>query len=120
MSQKEKVEDEKEAKMIEMVVIHQGAPKVNHAYIEKGYEDMIAVGVDLRSKYCVVDAIGGDEECPEIFIGTTNESIDLNGNVDRNEPTLIKFPSLSGYRIWCDSISRYTLRICFIKKSKYD
>lgn len=108
---------ETESKLLEMITTHVGAPRVNHAYVEKESDDMIAVGVDLASKYCELDAYGEDENgMPNFYIGVNEESIYLNNAVDRNEPTVIEFPTIIGYNVWSVNLSRYTLRICFIKK----
>lgn len=107
----------KETKEIEFKIENQGAPIINYAYIFEQTNNIVLIGVDLKSKYCEIDCTtGGDNEPIGVYISAGKETIRLNKDVDKEEPTKIIFPEFIGYDIFALSLSRYTLKVCLIKK----
>lgn len=99
-------------------ITHQGAPLINtHITCMKRYSDVIVLVVDLKSKHCGVMAHSvGDDSCPAIIICANQRSLHLNEEVNSYEPTDIEFPEYKGWDIFLAEITRYTLRICLIKR----
>jgi len=95
-------------------ITHQGAPIVNHATEHQRYENVSLVNVDLASKYCKVDMYG-DGEYPNVYLIANDESLHLNKDYDRNEPTHVEFPELAGWKIWSITEGKYTIYIAFYK-----
>lgn len=95
----------------------QGAPILsdNQGYIVTRGKNIVAIEVDLQSKYCDIDYTisGSDGECG-IGIIATKESLYLNEK-RKDVCTEIYFPEFSGWTIWASNLSRYTLYVCFIK-----
>lgn len=105
-------------KSVKIKIQRQGAPIVNHASIRKSYKKLVAIEVDLQSKYCIVDGYTGDEKTGlmSVSIGTDDRSIKLHPRKKAYVTTEISFPEYKDWHIFCSDLSRYTLRICLIKK----
>lgn len=106
----------KKGDKIKVKIAHQGAPIVNYGEIAEVGKNIIGLYVDLKSKYCEVDAMttGSDGICG-VYIGTNEESIKLKEDVDRNEPTKIEFPEFKGWNVFAAHLGRYTLSVCLIR-----
>ena len=102
----------KEGGLIDLHVRHKGAPIVNHGFLLRNTPKLVALEIDLKSKYCeVVCTTGGDGEAPGLHIGATNRSLNLNKKVKRDEPTAIDFKGYDGWDIFAADIFSYTLRV---------
>ncbi len=94
-------------------IIRQGAPVANDAWIMSQHGNLAAVFVDMKSKYCEVDAFWSGDFGPGLFIGARKDSLHLHRR--QKGHTELVFTELRGWEIWCAEISRYALNICFIK-----
>jgi hypothetical protein len=111
--------DFKRKDVVDFKIKKVGAPIVNNGYIKEVGKNVIAIELDLRSKWCDVEGFyGGNDEPCGIHIGTNIKSVSLNENVSRFEPTIIEFPDFVGWDIFLTDINKYTLKICLIKKIK--
>ena len=101
--------------MVRCVIQDQGAAIINHGWIQSLGETVVAIGVDMRSKRCIIGASGSDGEVPLIVIDTNSESLHLKkGN--EGELTVVTFPDFKGWSVWCADIARYTVAVCLIKR----
>lgn len=107
-------------KSVKIKIERQGAPMVNtkNAIVQAMGKGIVAIYVDLRSKYCEVDCLSTsrNDKYEAILIGATADSTNLKRNVHRDECTKIYLPEYKGWRIFCCALTRYTLRICLVKK----
>lgn len=94
----------------------QGAPLINTAFVFKKHSNVLLINLDMRSKYCEILATGENESVPEIMIDSHKKSLYLHKK--KKGMTSISFPTLKGWDIFCCETSKYTVRICFHKKSK--
>lgn len=99
---------------LEIKINQQGAPRVNAGAVYRSGADVVALEIDLHSKYCEVVATGGSN-APQIFIGTNESSLHLDETKDRNESTAIEFPQFVGWSVWATTIGRYTLAVCLTR-----
>ena len=81
---------------VEIKIVTQGQPKVNHAYIRAFSPKIAVVDIDMASKYCEVSAVWGGTDIG-VFIDATSESLYLL-EVE-GESTLVEFPQFAGY-LW--------------------
>lgn len=102
---------------IKCKILHQGAPVINGASVREISKRIIAIEVDMKSKYCDIDSYepGGDDEPCGLYIIANKESLNLNKKAKLNEPTYIQFPQFVGWSIFSANTSRYTVRVCLIK-----
>lgn len=102
--------------MIKINIIEQGAPNVNEAYIFCHDENMVALYVDMDSKYCEVSGITEDTDGnPAFFIASNEHSLYLSEN-DPEQETFISFPEFNDYTVFSCSAARYTIAVCLVKK----
>ena len=97
-------------------IIYQGKPIVDtdSVHIKAESNGIIAVEVDMKSKYCAVSGHATDNENdPVVMITYTDRSLFLDdikvGSTD------ISIVGYKGWAIFTSEITRYTLRICLIK-----
>jgi hypothetical protein len=113
-----------------ITILVQGKPVVNDAYIYRPGESVVAIGVDMRSKYCEVAAMGGDPDGPVVDIEATERSLYLADEIldledlstehsEQNDLTEIRFDEFQGWSVWSANIFRYTLAVCLIKNEIY-
>lgn len=102
-------------KPVKIKVFMQGKVVVNSGIVYKQGKNVVALEIDLKSKYCEVCMItGGSEGQVGLVIGPTPRSLYLNRRYKREE-TWVEFPEFKGWNIWAADIARYTLRVCLIK-----
>lgn len=92
-----------------------GKPIIGDATVIAESSDVVAISIDLHSKYCKVEYHTGDNG---FGIGITPDSLKLREDA-REDITEIHIPEFSwenGWRLHCfNEIGRYTLDICLIK-----
>ena len=101
--------------VVRCVVKNQGAAIINHGWIQALSETVVAIGIDMRSKRCIIGATGSDGEVPLIMIDTNSESLHLKLGKE-GELTEVAFPDFKGWSVWSADIARYTVAICLIKR----
>ena len=106
----------KRYKQIKIDITNQGAPVINSGIIYKKSKDIVLIEIDLKSKYCNEVAYVGDKY-PGISISAIKESLYLKEDVDKDEPTIIKFPEFEGYYIYASTSGRYTINLCLLKRN---
>jgi hypothetical protein len=99
------------------LIIKQGAPIVNDGFVYREGKGIVAIHIDLCSKYCIIDATGECDSISSIYVGTDKRSIKLDESKN-GEMTEISFPDYKGWDIWSATLARYTLRVCLINKEK--
>lgn len=98
---------------VNLEIGHQGAMVINDAFIVGAGDNVLAVEVDMKSKYGRIGSFGSDNRIPLVYVWATEESIGIRG--DREEPTRVSFPSLKGWGVFAARLSKYTISICFTK-----
>jgi hypothetical protein len=107
----------KKGDKIKLEIPVQGAPIVNYAHVCEVGENIVAIEIDMMSKYCEVDAfVGGSVGECGIYIGTNSHSLKLNKNVVSSAPTLVEFPQFNGWHVFSAHIGRYNVSVCLIKR----
>lgn len=101
----------------------QGAVLVNHGLICARSKNLLAVEVDLGTKYAEIAAVcDGDGTAPSLMLCTSERTLHLAPKQPKEADTwtTISFPSLRlrGWNVWSAWIQRYTLRLCFRKESR--
>lgn len=94
-------------------VYRQGPVIVNGAIIEKKAKDIVAISVDLGTKWCEVGGLIGENG---IFIDVSERSTNLKKGVDKDLMTVIEFPEFKAWEIFSADTGKYTLKVCLIKK----
>ncbi len=103
-------------KTIPIMIGMQGGVKVHEAY-QLTEDEIIAIEVNLSSKYCEIDCTTEtDSGCPVVYLSGGEHGLNLRKGLEK-EATEIVFSSLKDYSFFCGGVSRYTLRVCFVKKS---
>ena len=101
------------------LTIQQGAPVVNGAIVYKESDNVVAIEVDLHSKYCELFGTHGGDGGPGITIGATDESLYLAEGVDRDIFTDISFCDYGPeWSVWAASCARYAACVCLIREDK--
>ena len=90
-------------------ITHQGALLINDAYIHAVGKNVLAVGIDMKSKRGDVIAEGTDGECPEIFIEAIKESCHLN--TTRNKMLLLTTETNQHKQNILSSLKRYPIAL---------
>jgi hypothetical protein len=104
-------------KRTKISVLQQGAPIVctDAAYVHRSGEGIVAMFVDLESKYCETTMHGSSENEPAtVYIEASERSLYLDDTKDREEPTEISFDGYPGWVVFSATIARYTLAVCLI------
>lgn len=98
-------------------IIQQGAPVINSGYIVEQSENLIAIEIDMKSKYCEVALFThkDPENICGLMIGTNEDSLNLKEDAAKDTYTEIEFTNFKGFRIFAANIGRYMLSVCLIK-----
>lgn len=103
--------------VIRCAIKHQGAPIINDGYVREIGKNIVALEIDLRSKYCEVSfSFGGSDGTCGMYVNANERSLHLNEKVKRDEPTEIEFTDFVGWDVFACGIGRYTLSVCLIRK----
>ena len=94
-------------------VIHQGSVVVNNAFIINQSENVIALIVDLASKWAHIDSYFSGPDVRGISLGASGNT--SYPHKTKFGTTEITFPKFKGYDIFCANISKYTLSVCLLK-----
>ena len=101
---------------IKIKITQQGAPAINNGYVVEVGERVVALSVDLTSKYCNVSSSfsGSKGECG-VVLRASERSLYLNEKSNREDITIIEFPDFEGWNVFAYYLGRYTLNVCLIK-----
>lgn len=103
-------------KKVEMTIT-QGEIKVNTAYVYAYSKEIIAISIDCRSKWPEIEAIGSDNDIPDIVLGAGESTTNIQKGT-KHPLTVISFPELKYYDIWSSQVCKYAVNLCFIKVSR--
>ena len=107
-----------ELKPVEVKIDSQGAPMVDHGWIEQDGEKVVAIGIDMQSRCCEISATGADEDIPIVAIEAGESSWQLDPDKNRDELTCISLPEYKGWDVWVAHIQKSLLTLCLIKGEK--
>lgn len=105
---------------IKINIITQGAPDVNCAYAVCRGENIIALYIDMHSKYCDVSGTTTDNQCPALFITAYLRSLHLKNGVRPDKETYVSLPEFKGYEIFSYSVARYSIAVCLVKRECFE
>ena len=106
----------KKGDVVKIKLKNRGEPVINRGVIREVNENLIAIEIDLKSKWCEVSCTtGGNGDIIGIYIDATTKSTNLRKGAKVDEPTVIDLPDFTGWDVFTCHVSRYTLRICLIK-----
>ncbi len=108
-------------KNIKIKVIQQGAPIVNTGWVVESGKNIVALYVDLKSKYCEVSSSfsGSNGDCG-VSLKATERSLHLNEEVEKEDFTSIVFSDYKGWDVFAYYLGRYTLNVCLVKPKQND
>lgn len=102
---------------VNYTISHQGAPLVNRGYIKEVGKNIVAMEIDLGSKYCeAIFSLYEDNGTTGVVLCATERSLHLNEKTTRDDITTIVFPDFIGWDVFVCEVARYTLSVCLIKK----
>jgi len=111
-----------ELQEVKFVILTQGAPEVNWAFLRKDCGDLVAFTIDMRSKrcrpYCAghVSVDDGDSVTgPTIYVEATVGSESLNTAVADDMETVIAFPDYPDHKVFAYSSGRYNIDVVLIR-----
>lgn len=103
--------------VIRCAIKHKGAPIINEGYVREIGKNIVALEIDLKSKYCEVScSFGGSDGTCGVYVNANERSLYLNEKVKQDEPTAIEFTDFVGWDVFACDIARYTLSVCLIRK----
>jgi hypothetical protein len=103
---------------IKAVITHQGAIEVDKlgpptCWAEETSDSIMLLYLDCDSKYPGILTDGEHEGVPELSLYASKTTIKLKEGVDRDLPTTLIFPDLTGWKIkMCQVTGRYTVALC--------
>ena len=101
---------------IKYTIEQQGAPVISSVYTTIIHDNIIALEIDMKSKYC---EIGGHVSTSEgycgIMIDAIKSSLYLDESKDKDMFTSIMFTEYKGWSIYCADVGRYTIRVVLVK-----
>lgn len=99
------------------IVTEQGAPIVNSAVIVEAIAGMVAIQIDLRSKYCEVGQNYDENGECGIYIYANENSVSLNEKFSIHNPTIITFPDYKNWKVFiAGNAGKYTMRLCLLRE----
>jgi len=105
-------------KSINFNIEHQGAVVINDCWILAEGKDVVALDIDLKSKYGEVFATGSScnnsKTYPAVILSATDRSLHLDESVGRDELTTVIFIDYPEWTVWASDIGRYTLSVCLV------
>lgn len=103
--------------VIRCAIKYKGAPIINEGYVREIGKNIVALEIDLKSKYCEVScSFGGSDGTCGVYVNANKRSLHLNEKVKRDEPTAIEFTDFVGWDVFACGIGRYTLSVCLTRK----
>lgn len=104
---------------VKIKVAVQGGPVLNDGMVMAVGPNVVAIEVDMKSKRCEVAAHTETwTHVPELWISGDN-ALHLKKGCER-ELTAVTFPEYRGWQVFLAEISRYTLRVCLVRREKQD
>jgi len=91
-------------------IIRQGKVRVNDVDIVIQNNDIVAIEIDLDSKYC--DCIGYNDSI--ITLTANNDSLLLDET--KEDFTEVKLFGFDGWKLFCSEESRYSIFLCLVRK----
>lgn len=91
---------------------HQGSVVVNSSTIVLLKDNIVCIDLDLKTKYCEVDAITDDG----VYISATERTLEADNSIDISTPTKVSFKNYKDWKFYASNNGRYTISIVLIKK----
>ena len=101
--------------LVNIEILDQGCVKVNDGYVVKKCENIVAISVDLDTKYAEI-LMSSNHNNIELYLCATDTTLNLLEDKDKDSSTAISFPHYKGWKLFAADIHRYTLAVCLIKE----
>ena len=102
---------------IKIKIKMQGSPIVNGGLVYEISENIVALDIDLKSKYCdVMSSFNGSDGSCGVLLAANERSLYLNDLVDKDSFTEIEFSDFKNWSVFAWYLGRYTLNVCLIRK----
>ena len=102
-------------KYVDIRIVERGAPVVDNGIVYRKGKTVVALALNMRSKYCTVCAkCGISDGIPGIIIEATDESLHLD-NTKKGADTFIEFPEYKGWSVHSADGGRYTVSVCLVR-----
>ena len=98
----------------QMIVVTQGKPRVNSAFVIAKGKGVAAVEINMDSKNCNLLDYNDEEIGAEIWFAANENSCLLADTSE--EFTYIRLPEFDGWDAFTGECGRYTARICMVKR----
>lgn len=97
--------------------IEPGAVRVNVGDVLRAGDGIVALEIDLHSKYASVACSGGgSDSAPLVMLEATPDTLKLDPEHPRDALTTITFPDYPGWDVHSYCCGRYTLSVCLVRR----
>lgn len=98
-------------------IIQQGTPVINSGCIIEQSENLIAIEIDMKSKYCEIAMFThkDPENVCGLMIEANEDSLNLKEGIDKDMSTEIEFTNFKGFSVFAANLGRYTVSVCLIR-----
>lgn len=95
--------------------IQPGAVRVNSGVVRRAGTGVVALEVDLHSKYAEVSCTGsGEDAFPAVYLAATEDTLKLDDAHERDSLTMVQFTDYRGWHVHSCGVGRYTLSVCLV------
>ena len=102
--------------LVKIEITKQGAPVTDFAYVVNKGDDILALSIEMKSKYCRVGYFGSNDDVPHVSIRADEYSIRLHEDHPPGKDTEVSFPDHKGWTVHSAACGRYTFNVCLVKK----
>jgi len=89
-------------------ICYQGDAIINDVRIITASPTLVALSVDMKTKYVAVGGMGAVNDIPHIVVVCTEPG--------KDSPTSVAFIDYLGWEVFAVYAARYTINVCLIKK----
>ena len=106
-----------DCKPVKLDIAHQGAVRVNNAYVWREAEGIVCIYVDLHSKRAELAMTGWmPGEPPSVWLMADEATLHVDESKERDDMTEVRFPDYAGWSVFAtDGPARYTLGVVLIR-----
>ena len=101
-------------RIIKHKVTHQGGVIVDFCYIYEEAENIVAIAIQTKTKYCELEYTGGGKY-PCIGLIGNECSLHVRSNKKFDDITEIEFPEYEKWDVWSTQGGKYTTSMCLVK-----
>lgn len=96
-------------------VVSEGAVRVSHGYLYRRGDEIVAVCVDMESKYAECGGFShADDEPPHVYLDATDDTLHVDADKS-GVATVVAFPEFVGWKVFLTKVARYTLSVILVR-----